>query len=91
MLPSIRVTRFGEFWAIGRLLTLGRFSKITEVASAVGLPFTYVVKFYELILTKFGLGCVLGEFITNSSGRPVVDPQRVHYLCFFAFGAGFTG
>jgi hypothetical protein len=32
----IRVTRLGEFSPIGRLFTIGRFSKITEVAKDFG-------------------------------------------------------
>jgi hypothetical protein len=29
-----------------------------------------MVKGYSLILTKIGLGYILGDFVTNSSGHP---------------------
>jgi hypothetical protein len=51
------------------LFTSGLFLKITEVAQILKLLFARV-KSYALISTKDGLGYVLGDFYTNSSGRP---------------------
>jgi hypothetical protein len=71
-----RVTRLGEVWPIGRLLmyintyvcNLGCLLKITELDLIFGL--LYLFSNYVLILTKYGLGFVLGDFFTNSSGHP---------------------
>jgi hypothetical protein len=61
-----RVTRLGDFSAIGRLFTLGGFFlKRTELAQF----FVLLLQLW-LFLTKHGLGCVLGEVFTNSSGHP---------------------
>jgi hypothetical protein len=46
------------------------FSKITEAAKIWGLLFPTVKKFLQ-ILTKTGLGYILRDFFTNSSGHPV--------------------
>jgi hypothetical protein len=34
----------------------------------------------ELFLTKNGLGYILGELITNSSGHPASKPHLLHFL-----------
>jgi hypothetical protein len=43
---------------------------ITETALIAKTTFS-AVKGYALILTKKGLGYILGDFLTNSSGHPV--------------------
>jgi hypothetical protein len=49
---QIRVTRLDDFSFIGRLIALGSFLKITEVAKISGLVHIFNGKSYELILTK---------------------------------------
>jgi hypothetical protein len=66
-----RVTRLGEFSPNspkGWLFTLGSGSKLTEVACISGL-LLFRGTSYALILTKNGLGFILGHFFTNSSGH----------------------
>jgi hypothetical protein len=58
-----------SFHLLGGCLLLAAFWKITEVVHIFQLLFS-TVKWYELILTKHGLGYVLGDFFTNSSGHP---------------------
>jgi hypothetical protein len=43
--------------------------KMREVAFIFG-PLYSAVKFWAFILTKYGLGYILGEFLTNSSDHP---------------------
>jgi hypothetical protein len=62
-----RVTRFGEFSPNGRLLTLGRFSKISEVAQDLGLLFSLNIDFV-LILTKIVWATFWAIF--SQSGHP---------------------
>jgi hypothetical protein len=54
----------GEFSPIGRLLSLGRLPKLTEVAKM----------FWAIHLcthfNKSMLGYILGDFFANSSGHP---------------------
>jgi hypothetical protein len=66
---AVRVTRLGEFSPIVHLTTWISFSKITEAAQIWGLFFTNG-KICVPILTKNGLGYILGDFFTNSSGHP---------------------
>jgi hypothetical protein len=68
---GIRVTRSGEFSPFGRLFSLGRFSKITQLAQISGLLFSTVkiINFDK----KNGPGYILGDFFTNSSGHPGWD------------------
>jgi hypothetical protein len=49
------------------LFTLGSFLNITEVAQCLSHVF---------ILTKNGLGHILADFFTNSSGHPVGEVQK---------------
>jgi hypothetical protein len=49
-----KVTRLGEFSPFGRLFTLGRFVKITDVAHIFGLHFSAVV-LIGLILARMSL------------------------------------
>jgi hypothetical protein len=49
--------------------TLGNFLKNAEVALILGYIFS-PGKSYELILTKAGLGNILGDFLANSSLHP---------------------
>jgi hypothetical protein len=62
-----RVTRLGEFLPTG-LLFLWSSLKLHE------WPIFWLLLFdgiwYVLIKTKNGLGCILGDFFTNSSGHP---------------------
>jgi hypothetical protein len=45
-LMRTRVTRLGEFSPIERLCTMGRFSRIAEVAKKFGLLFSTVIDMY---------------------------------------------
>jgi hypothetical protein len=49
---------------------LGRVIKITEVAQTFWDTFFPNID-YELILTKYALGDILGDFFTSKSGHPV--------------------
>jgi hypothetical protein len=62
----IRVTKLGEFSPIGRLGTLGSFLKTKEIARIFGL-LSPRKKSCALILTKNGLGYILGDLFTNPS------------------------
>jgi hypothetical protein len=63
MVMRSRATRLGEFSPMGRLFTLGKGLKIKEVVHNFGATFSTV------FLTKSGLGNILGDFFTNSSGH----------------------
>jgi hypothetical protein len=65
---------------LGDCLLKAVFLKLTKVAHIFGLPFPQVEVMYAVILTKTGLGYILVNFFTNSSGRPVdiVPQHRVH-------------
>jgi hypothetical protein len=69
------VTRFGEFWPIGRLTILSSFLKIKEVAQNLMLLFHG--KSYVLILTKTGWVTSWAILLTNSSGHPACIPDRI--------------
>jgi hypothetical protein len=74
-----RVTRLGEFFPIGRLLSLDSFLKITEVAQSFVLLFS-TEKSYVLILTKKGWATFLPIFsqthlVTLLGGRARVHPN----------------
>jgi hypothetical protein len=66
---AIRVTRFGEISAYGRLFSLGIFLKNTRNGLHIWATFPHSID-YELNLTKKRLGNILGDFLTNSSGHP---------------------
>jgi hypothetical protein len=66
--PVTRVTRLGEFSPKVWLLTLGSGLKITKAANFYGVLFPMVPVIINL--TKNGLGYILGDFFTNSSGHP---------------------
>jgi hypothetical protein len=71
-----RVTGLGEFSSKGQLFTLDSFMKITEVDDIFVLLFTrYTSVDHVLILTKNGLGYILGVFFTNTSGHPAGKVQ----------------
>jgi hypothetical protein len=56
---------------IGRLFTVGSFFwKMTELCSSHSWATLFLGKSYVLILSKIGLGYFLGDYFTNSSGRP---------------------
>jgi hypothetical protein len=47
------------------------FGEVTEVAHIFVLRFSLAYVYYRLILPKMGLAIhILGDFFTNSSGRP---------------------
>jgi hypothetical protein len=54
---------------------MGRLLKVTEVTHIVG-PFFTTEKSYALQLTRKGLGCVVGDFFSNSSGHPEGEPTQ---------------
>jgi hypothetical protein len=58
----------GEFSPNGRSLTLGSFLKIAVVAQFLGATLFHSTS-YVLIWAKQGLGYILGDFFTNSSGH----------------------
>jgi hypothetical protein len=60
----------GDFLPLGQVIALEVFSKITEVAHILLLLFYKVKVVYISFLTKNGLGYILGNFFTNSSGHP---------------------
>jgi hypothetical protein len=67
---GIRVTRLGYFspdWAIA---SVGSFLRITETAPMFALLCLTVVGSYALILTKNGVGFILGNIFENLSGHP---------------------
>jgi hypothetical protein len=55
--------QMGEFSPIGWLLNLGSFFLITKIEQSLGLIFAQCK--LCIILTKNGLGYVLGNFFTN--------------------------
>jgi hypothetical protein len=61
----------GEFLPVGRLISLGIFLKIAEVALIFGLLFSTEIALY-CFFYKNGLGYILGDFITSSSGHPAL-------------------
>jgi hypothetical protein len=75
MLADYRVTRLGE--PIGRLFTLGSYSKMAKVAHIFGLLFSSVMVIRYIILTKNGLGNVF----TNTSGHPGRLPPSTKWPC----------
>jgi hypothetical protein len=58
------------------LFTLGSFLKITKVAFILVDTFSHS-QVYAVILRKNGLGYILGDFITNSSGRPALKSNQL--------------
>jgi hypothetical protein len=62
------VTKLGEFSPIGRLFSLGIFFENYKRANI--LVYFFRGLNFELILAQNGLGYILGEFFTNSSGHP---------------------
>jgi hypothetical protein len=62
------VTGLGEFSPIGRLFTLCSFLKMTEVAQIFQTIFAIVKVSYILTFTN-GLGYIIGDLFTNSSGH----------------------
>jgi hypothetical protein len=72
-----RVTRLDDFSPIGQWLTFEGFLKNTKVAQKTWTNF-HSGNSSVLILTRNGLGYILGDFFTNSSGRP--DRQGKFFL-----------
>jgi hypothetical protein len=75
------MTRFGEFSPIVRLFTLGSFLKLKEAAQIFGLLFSHGEKYVCNNFDKNGLGYMLGDFLTNSSGHPDKDSLDQFYIC----------
>jgi hypothetical protein len=71
-LLRVRVTRLDEFSPFGRLFSLGSFLRLRKYPKILG-NFFRSSGFVVLILAKNGLGYILGDFFTNSSGHPVAD------------------
>jgi hypothetical protein len=59
------VTRFDDFFPIWQLLTSGSFLKITKAAKVFWTTFFHS----KSNVGKNGLGYILGDFFTNSTGR----------------------
>jgi hypothetical protein len=64
-----RVTRLFEFSTIGWLLNHGSFLIITKVAHIIWVTYFHGDG-YALVFTKNGLGYILSDSFTNSSGHP---------------------
>jgi hypothetical protein len=62
------------------LLTLGSFSKISEVAQTLSI-YLPKIGLIGLILTKNVLGYILGEFFNHLSGHPACEWKK----CFLSF------
>jgi hypothetical protein len=77
-----RVTRLGEFSPIGQLIPLGSFLKITDVAQI----FNYFVLLFQLWINfdKNGLGYILGDCFSNSSGHLGFDLETCRVLGTFS-------
>jgi hypothetical protein len=58
------------------LFFFGQFFLNTEVAQILGHPFSTVKVMYVLVFTKNGLGNILGDFLTNSSGHTNNNEQQ---------------
>jgi hypothetical protein len=61
--------QIGQFFANWAIVYLGQFSNTTEVAQFVGLlysPVKGMIDFWQ----QNGLGYILGDFSTSSSGHP---------------------
>jgi hypothetical protein len=65
------VTGLDEFSTIGRLFAQGRFFE--NGRNSPNLPATICRDESQVILTENGLGFILGEFFTNTSGHPGGD------------------
>jgi hypothetical protein len=63
------VTGLGEFSPFGRSFTLGSFFVNYKSGQNFGAAF-YRRKRYAIILAKNGLGCILGDFLSNALGHP---------------------
>jgi hypothetical protein len=61
-----QIGRFFAYWAIA---FFGQFFEITKVAQNFGLLRYFHSSGCVLVLTKNGLGHILGYFFTNSSGH----------------------
>jgi hypothetical protein len=64
-----RVTRLGEFSPIRFLFTLRSFFENYLSSANLWTPFSKCIS-HVFILPKNCLGCILGDFFTNSSGHP---------------------
>jgi hypothetical protein len=61
--------QIGRIFAYWVIVFFRQLLKITEVVKIFGF-ISFQGKSYVLIMTKKGLGHILGEFFTNSSGHP---------------------
>jgi hypothetical protein len=60
------------------------FLKITEEAKIIGLLFSTVQDVYQFS-QNMGLGYILGNFFTNSSGHPYIKPLKQQFLSMIQF------
>jgi hypothetical protein len=72
-----QIVRILDYWAI---VFFGLFRKITEVAQMFGLLYFNGIS-NLLILTKNGLGYILCDFFTDSSGRSDWGSQLAGVAC----------
>ena len=70
------MTGLGEFLPIGRLFSLGSFSKITEVAQISGLLISAVKNPVLILRKKNELGYILRDIFENASGHPGRNRQN---------------
>jgi hypothetical protein len=71
---------------LGDLFALGSFLKITEVDKILGLLFKWLKSCINF--RKKGLGDILGDFFTNTSGHPDWAQKqllrRMFVICYFS-------
>jgi hypothetical protein len=74
-LAPTRVTRLGEFSPNGRLFTLGSILENCLKSPHFCASF-YPGMNYVIVLTKIGLGYILGDFYTKSSEASFLKTRR---------------
>jgi hypothetical protein len=81
------VTRLGAFSPIGPIFYSGRFFEKDKISPNFCATFSRDSS-CVLILTQHGLGYILGEFFTNSSGQPAsgvdIASGKLNY-CFICW------
>jgi hypothetical protein len=72
------VARLSEFSTLFHHLLREGFSKFQNVAHILRATF-FPNQIYALVLTKkIGMGYILGDFLTNSSGHPAPQPPQLN-------------
>jgi uncharacterized membrane protein len=69
MLQGDQIGRIFAYIGFWRLFSLARLLKMTEVAEIIGILISTVTVVHQF-RHKNWLGCILGDFFTNSSGHP---------------------